>query len=181
MHMCDITHSYVWHDSFICATWLIHMCDMTHSCVSWLMHMCDLTHSHDLFIYVTWLIHMLDMTYSHESLFDSLVRFVAKRFHVLKSELSSSKVKYHRKFFIETPKFVVLRGFHRSRNESLSRATRSPHLVLRGFHNLRLISFAALCQVHSVFIHVMTHSYAPWLIHICHVFFACDILICVSV
>jgi len=41
----------VWHDSFICVTWLIHMCDMTHSyvwhdsficvtCVTWLIHVC---------------------------------------------------------------------------------------------------------------------------------------------
>ena len=30
-HVCDMTHSYVWHDSFICVTWLTHMCDMTHS------------------------------------------------------------------------------------------------------------------------------------------------------
>jgi len=30
IHMCDMTHSYVWHDSFICVTWLIHVCDMTH-------------------------------------------------------------------------------------------------------------------------------------------------------
>jgi len=30
-HMCDMPHPYVWHNSFICATWLIHMCDMTHS------------------------------------------------------------------------------------------------------------------------------------------------------
>jgi len=29
-------HSYVWHDSFICVTWLIHMCDMTHSYVHFL-------------------------------------------------------------------------------------------------------------------------------------------------
>ena len=36
-HLCDVTHSYVWHDSFICVTWLIHMCDMTHSCVTWLI------------------------------------------------------------------------------------------------------------------------------------------------
>jgi len=28
---CDMTHSCVWHDSFICVTWLIHMCDVTHS------------------------------------------------------------------------------------------------------------------------------------------------------
>jgi len=29
--MCDTTHSYVWHDSFICVTWLIYLCDMPHS------------------------------------------------------------------------------------------------------------------------------------------------------
>jgi len=57
-HMCDVSHSFVWHDSFmcvcvcvsvmhrspsrcihvwrdsvICVTWLIHLCDVTHSCV----------------------------------------------------------------------------------------------------------------------------------------------------
>jgi len=37
-----VTHSCVWHDSFMCVTWLIHMCDMTHSYV-W----------HDSFICVT--------------------------------------------------------------------------------------------------------------------------------
>jgi len=58
VHMCDMTHSYVWRDSFVCVTWHIervaidelathvrgiHMCDMTHSfvwrdsivCVTW--------------------------------------------------------------------------------------------------------------------------------------------------
>jgi len=54
IHMCDMTHSYVWHDSFTCVTWLIHMCDMTHLHV-W----------HDSFICVTWLIHMCDMTHSY--------------------------------------------------------------------------------------------------------------------
>jgi len=72
--MCDMTHSYVWHDLFIFATWLIHMCDMTYSyvrhdsfiCVTWLIHMCDMTRSyvwHDSFICATWLIHMCDMNY----------------------------------------------------------------------------------------------------------------------
>jgi len=58
-HMCDMTHhtcvchdsftcvchdsfTCVCHDSFTCATWLIHMCDMTH----WLNHMLDMTHSY---------------------------------------------------------------------------------------------------------------------------------------
>jgi len=30
IHMCDMTHSYVWHDSLICVTWLIDTCAMTH-------------------------------------------------------------------------------------------------------------------------------------------------------
>jgi len=30
-----MTHSYMWHDSFICVTWLIHMCDITHSQLTW--------------------------------------------------------------------------------------------------------------------------------------------------
>ena len=65
-----MTHSYVWHDSFTCVTWWIHIFAMTHS------YMCDMTrlyvwygvmHSvawHDYFTcdmthpYVTWLIHM---------------------------------------------------------------------------------------------------------------------------
>jgi len=80
-----MNHSYVWRDLFIHATWLIHMCDMTHSHLTWSnqvintftliphycrgsIHMWDMTHSyvwHDSFIYVTWLIHMCDMTHSH--------------------------------------------------------------------------------------------------------------------
>ena len=53
MHVCDMTHSCVWHDSFIWVTWLIHMCAMTHSCVwhgsfmcaTWLIHVCEMIHS----------------------------------------------------------------------------------------------------------------------------------------
>ena len=80
----DMTHSCVWHDSFIrvtwlilCVTWLTHMSDMTHSCVwhdslirvnsfmcvTWLIHMCDMTHSsvwHNSSICLTWLIDSRD-------------------------------------------------------------------------------------------------------------------------
>jgi len=59
--MCDMTPSHVWNDSFICVTWLIHICDMTHSYV-WL------THSYvwrDSFIRVTWLIHICDVASIH--------------------------------------------------------------------------------------------------------------------
>jgi len=30
-HMCHVTHSYAWHDTFMCVTWFIHMCYMTNS------------------------------------------------------------------------------------------------------------------------------------------------------
>ena len=53
----DMTHSYVWHGSWIIHvwhdSWLIHMCDMTHDsfrCVTWriwLIHMCDMTHTYE--------------------------------------------------------------------------------------------------------------------------------------
>jgi len=74
--MCDMTHSYVRHDSFLCVTWLIPMCDMTYSYVwrdsfifvPWLIHMCDMTHSyvcHDSSICVPWLVYICDMTHSY--------------------------------------------------------------------------------------------------------------------
>ena len=71
------SHLYVWRDSFICETWLIHMCDITHSyvwhesflCVTLLIHVCVLTHlctaHRESFICVTWLIHMWNVTHSY--------------------------------------------------------------------------------------------------------------------
>jgi len=78
---CSLSHSYVWHDSFVCVIGLRYVCDMSHSpawhgafiCVSWLVHffaltqlyMCALTHlhvSHPSFICVTWLLHVRAMT-----------------------------------------------------------------------------------------------------------------------
>ena len=47
-HVCvrrDMAPLYLWHDSSICVTWLIYICDMTH------VYVC-----HDSFICVTWLI-----------------------------------------------------------------------------------------------------------------------------
>jgi len=74
--ICGTTNSSMRHDSFTCATWLIHTCDVTHSHVrhdsfisaTWLIHICDRTHSsmrHDPFTCATWPIHMCDMTHSH--------------------------------------------------------------------------------------------------------------------
>ena len=52
-----MTRSYVYHNSFICVPWLVHM-------YAWVIHMCAMTHSyvpHDSFICVPWLIHMCAM------------------------------------------------------------------------------------------------------------------------
>jgi len=89
IHMCEITHSFVWHDSFTWAKRLIHsfahkrgaavyvMCDIHCSYVSnvaGLLNMCDISLSyvwHDLFICVTWLFYTCDMTPSevwHDSI-----------------------------------------------------------------------------------------------------------------
>ena len=43
----SLTHLCVSHDSFICGTWIIHMCDKhLFMCVTWLIHMCDMTYSY---------------------------------------------------------------------------------------------------------------------------------------
>ena len=118
IHMCDMSHSYVrlihlgtllpqtspyndtrnplllqypsvWHDSFICVTWRIHMYDSfwhhyhtrdplllqypsvwhdSFTCATWRIHVCDMTHSHvwhDPITCVKWPIHMCDMIDSH--------------------------------------------------------------------------------------------------------------------
>ena len=58
--MYDTNHPSVRYDLFVCVTWSIHICDMTHWYVIWLIHICDMAHS-----CVTWLIHMCDMTHSY--------------------------------------------------------------------------------------------------------------------
>jgi len=70
-----MTHSWVWHDSITCVTWLNPVCDKTQShvwqdsflCVTRLTRMSDMTHSYawnDTFTRVTRLIHMCNMTQS---------------------------------------------------------------------------------------------------------------------
>jgi len=68
IHMGDMTHSYVWHDPFICVTWRIHMSDMTHSYARRDSFKCVMPHPHvcyDSFTRVPCLIHTCDTTNSH--------------------------------------------------------------------------------------------------------------------
>ena len=60
-HIRDMTHSHMWHKTFTCVTWHIHMCDMTHSHI----HMYDYVSIYiytcmTMYIYIctyVWLIH----------------------------------------------------------------------------------------------------------------------------
>jgi len=61
LNSCDPFFVYVWRDSFICVTWLIHMCVVTHSYV-W--HNSFTCVWHDLGLWVTWLIHEWGKTHS---------------------------------------------------------------------------------------------------------------------
>ena len=66
VHTCDVTHPCVWHDTITPVTWLIYTCHMTHLCtctyhVIWVIRLCHFAHSyvwHDPFIYRTWPINM---------------------------------------------------------------------------------------------------------------------------
>ena len=67
-HTCDMPHPYVWHDSSIFVTWLLHMCNSVNRACGWVMAhiwMRHVTHAdfkhlhhthgyvrHDLFIHV---------------------------------------------------------------------------------------------------------------------------------
>jgi len=75
LDMCDMIHAYVRHDSFICVTGLIQICDMTHwsvwrdSCV-WHGSECDVIHVCDTWMMSEWMmndecdvIHVCDMAH----------------------------------------------------------------------------------------------------------------------
>jgi len=85
-----VPDSYVWRDSFIRVTRLIHMFDMTHSYVSrdsfiyltWLIYTCHVTHSyvrHESFICVKWLIQWSyrDLEPSHTAWFVRYELFIS--------------------------------------------------------------------------------------------------------
>jgi len=92
--MRNMWSAYIWRDAFICVTWLIHICDGTHSnvwhdsflsviwliciCVTWCNHICDMTDSfvwHDSLICMTCLIYLCDMALPY-SQFDRYISII---------------------------------------------------------------------------------------------------------
>jgi len=119
IHMCDMTHSNVWHDSrlYICdmtysnvrCKWIFRTCTSMSTCETWLIHMCNMTHSyvwHDSFIRVTRLIHMCDMTHSYVW-HDSFIR-VTRLIHMC--DMTHSYV-WHDSF-IRVTRLTTLHSWH---------------------------------------------------------------------
>jgi len=86
VHVYDMTHSYVWHGSFICVTldesyvWqyvmlhisIRHMNESLSYVWDWMSHMCQVTHSYAWLICATWLSHIwLIQSHTYES--DSII------------------------------------------------------------------------------------------------------------
>jgi len=65
IHTCDMTHSHVWHDSFTCVTWLMHTCDTTDFTFDitamahiWMSHMNESWHTYKWVMSHIWMSHV---------------------------------------------------------------------------------------------------------------------------
>ena len=101
--MCDTTFTYVWRDSYMCVTRLIHMNDMTHTyvchdfyiCVTRFICVCDKTHT---YTYMAWLIHICDLTHIYVRLESYIC--VAWLIHTQEKEKRGKRAKQNSLFFL---------------------------------------------------------------------------------
>jgi len=78
--MCDRTHAYVCHDSFICATWFMYVFDMTHS----------LTHIHESSIYMIYVYVRYDHSLTHSHIHDSCISSESYRWFMYMFDMTHS-------------------------------------------------------------------------------------------
>ena len=199
--MCVTWH--VWHDSCICVTWLIHMCDVIHSyewhdCfITGLIHMCDRTHSYvwrDTFIGVTWRIyftylqhcpaawHSAQVTWRIDTCHmphlyvwhESFICHIDESYYVLYSYgvlynfkiariVLSAWSKYYRMLchYVEETEAALLR--------LRPAAWRSARCIMSCFHNLLYsdnVVFMALSILHECCIHGT--RYSAWILYSWH-------------
>ena len=115
-----MTPSYVWHDSFIRVTWLLHMRDMDG--VLWVQvqrckhkpHLCDTTALYvwrDVFNGVTWLLPICDMARSH--MFDMNGGLWVQTQRLCQHTLHLCDIKWLLHTFDTTPSYMWLYSFIR--------------------------------------------------------------------
>jgi len=71
IHMCDMTHSCVWkhwfYHSIIFVTWLIHTCVFSHVWMSHVTHMNESCHTYEWVMSHTWMSHVTHMNESYHT------------------------------------------------------------------------------------------------------------------
>jgi len=187
--MCDMTHLYMWHDAFICATCLIHECDRTHSpvwqdsliCVIWLIHMCDMAPVHVWqfsFICVTWLIRtnvwhdsFIRVANSHES-HDLLLTRLTWLIHTHDTGLHTCDMTQWRVWydFVTCVTWLIhmlapcsTKGDLYSMKKPLHSIKRAFFLIKKALHSIKRANL--LLKVRHTDIHTLTHTFTYIYIH----------------
>jgi len=183
--MCDLTHSYVWHDSFICVTWLIHMGH--HSCRTWLIHTW-----HDSFIWDTTHVghdsSIRDLSYSYVSHY-LLQSTVAALERVMSSARSATQLQHHcNSVGLHVPlQSAVAAGAAEGRLCGMTRSCVWHDSFIHGGQDSCICDIAHSYMWHGSFVTWlirlcgMAHSYmwhgsfiyVTWLIHICDMAHSC--------
>jgi len=188
IHMCDMTPSYVWQDSFICVTWLMHTCAMSHSyachdsliCGPWLIYirMCAMTHLHSyVFTHVSWLFHMHvcqdsmlwnmneNHTDTHPLIYTHTHPLIHTHAHPL-IHIHNHPLVHTHTHSLSTPSPTPLNPSH-SLTRSLTHAIALPGTHTHTHITSGLRKLWHWCGCNQCYMCVMTPSYAPWLIYSC--------------
>jgi len=173
IHMCGMSHSYVWHSSFTCATWLIYTCDMLHLYVQHALFICAMCHMPHWYVRQAAFICIEPANiHMHRGRNHSYVRqetFISTAWLIQMCDMIHSYV--WRDVAERRLPFAVLGVMcHTFKRDSFTRVT----WLIRMRYNSLICAVTHLCVpwlmhvCHDSCICAMTDSYVPWLIHMCH-------------